>query len=364
MTRLVLAGVDTLEVGYGLSGCLSDEDVALLEDAKAKAQVKQFDSAGWPIVFHGCEFRMMPRGASGKEWRLENDDVSIALAREWRGGTVYPELHVRFWSEYLWREGVETAEAKVRAWVESWATVVGEKVSRVDLTVDHSCPCPDLNIRGREIGGTVVMRDDYASGSHARGHHLTGYTFGGGSMVGRIYDKKKEAKQKGKEWFYPMWRSNGWNGEDAVTRTEFEFKRNMLKQWQVNTVTDLGACLGDLWKFATQKWLVLRTPVGNDSNYRRWPISEFWRAVQAALHNFGEVTGVARLEQVKPQLERLRRGARGYLASAVALAGTAGFGADYGWEATGLWLRQVVESDEFANMVEAKRAKFATMGKV
>lgn len=358
---LVLCGVDTLEVGYALSGSLSDEDVALLEDAKAKAQAKQFDSAGFPVLFHGRAFRMMPRGISGKEWRLQNDDVSMALARQWRGGAVYPELHVRFWSEYLWRQGWEAAEARVRAWVETWATVVGDKVSRVDLTVDHACPCPDLDIRSREISGTVVRRDDYASGSHARGHDLTGYTFGGGNMVARIYDKKKEAKQRSKEWFYPMWETNGWDGKSPVTRTEFEFKRAMLKQWQVTSVSDLSACMADLWRFATEKWLVLRTRAGQDSNYRRWPVSEFWKSVQDAGKTFGEVTGVARLEQVQPELQRLLRSARGNMASAAAIFGSTELGIEHGLVMARRWAARELESKDFRALVEERSAKFATM---
>jgi len=307
------------------------------------------------------EFRVMPKGSAGKEWRLENGDVSMALAKEWREGAVYPELHVRYWSEYLWRKGWEAAESRFRNWIEGWAVVVADKVSRVDLTVDLACSCPDLDILGYEITGTVVNRDDYASGSHARGHRLTGYTFGGRSMLGRIYDKKREAKQTGKEWFSPMWRKNGWNGDDAVTRTEFEFKRDMLKQWQVTRVSDLSACMGDLWRFATQTWLVLRTRVDTDSNYRRWPVSDFWRSVQGAGARLGEVVGIARLKQAKPQLHRLLRSVRGNLASAIAIANSTELGEEEGWRMARWWLEKEMKSEEFHELVDERSAKFATM---
>ncbi|MCK9355773.1 MAG: hypothetical protein M0R22_01270 [Dehalococcoidia bacterium] len=361
MNERVLSGIDTLEVGYCLVGELSEEDVALLDGAKTQAQEEQFDSPGCPVAFHGREFRMMPRGVSGKEWRIENDDVSLALAREWNGGRVFPEAHCVYRSKFLWREGWEAAEAKMRAWLGSWAAVVGDKVSRVDLTADLACPCPDVDIRGHEVTGTVVRRDDYASGSHARGHRLTGYTFGGGDMVARIYDKQRKAKEEGKTWFFPMWKKNGWDGECPVTRTEFEFKRDMLKQWQVNTVKDLAACTGDLWRFATETWLKLRITCEADSNYRRWPVSEFWEAVQSAVDSFGTVTGVSRLKQVQPEYRRLLKGARGYLASAIAVASTGGLGKGHGWFVTKHWLHELMKSEEFRDLVEARRAKFATM---
>ena len=99
-------------------------------------------------------------------------------------------------------------------------------------------------------------------------------------MLCRIYDKGRKATEEGKEWFFPMWEANDWDGESPVTRTEIEFKRDMLKQWQVVGVSDLKACMGDLWTHATRSWLQLRTRVATDSNYRRWPVSEFWQTVQ------------------------------------------------------------------------------------
>ena len=54
-------------------------------------------------------------------------------------------------------------------------------------------------------------------------------------------------------------------------------------------------------------------------------------------------------------------GARGYLASAVALSGTAGLGTGHGWDVTQRWVRDLWNDEEFMHMVEARRAKFATM---
>ena len=73
------------------------------------------------------------------------------------------------------------------------------------------------------------------------------------------------------------------------------------------------------------------------------------------------VTGVARSEQVKPEMRRLCRAAPGNLASAVALGSMAGLGYGHGWQVTVHWLGERLDSDEFRGMVETRRAKFATM---
>ena len=101
--------------------------------------------------------------------------------------------------------------------------------------------------------------------------------------------------------------------------------------------------------------------MATDSNYRRWPVSEFWQTVQETLERFGMVSGVARSEQVKPQMSRLLRAALGNLASAVALGSMAGVGDGHGWQVTVQWLGKQLDSEEFRETVETRRAKFATM---
>ncbi|MFC2008659.1 hypothetical protein ACFLUT_01230 [Chloroflexota bacterium] len=101
--------------------------------------------------------------------------------------------------------------------------------------------------------------------------------------------------------------------------------------------------------------------MATDSNYRRWPISEFWQAVQGTVENFGMVTGVSRLEQVKPKVHRLLRSVKGNLASAIAAAGTAELGRDHGWKMAEWWLEKELNSEEFRALVEERSAQFATM---
>jgi hypothetical protein len=207
-----LVGIDTLKVGYHLSGSLTEEDSQALKAAKAKSQERQFDSGGCPMAFHGYRFRLLPKGSRGYEWILQNDDVNIQLASEFNDGQSFPEAMVTYRSGYLWRDGWLAAEKHTRTWLKTFLNVVGEKVSRADLMVDVGASLPELDLTNGEIGGFCLRHDVHHIGGHAKGRSLTGYEFGAGDLMGRLYDKKKEAILKGKEWFFKLWKKNGWVG--------------------------------------------------------------------------------------------------------------------------------------------------------
>jgi len=84
--------------------------------------------------------------------------------------------------------------------------------------------------------------------------------------------------------------------------------------------------------------------------------------VQDVVGSLGQVTGVTRRKQVRPHIRHFLQGARGNLASAVALAGKAGLGNSHGKTVIKRWLMEELESQRFLEMVEARSAKFATMG--
>ncbi len=74
-----------------------------------------------------------------------------------------------------------------------------------------------------------------------------------------IYDKTREMKQSGKEWFTDIWRLHGWDEEKdgSVWRVEFKFKREALHElqqddefWGIEDAFDLPERLPLLWAYA------------------------------------------------------------------------------------------------------------------
>ena len=112
------------------------------------------------------------------------------------------------------------------------------------------------------------------------GEELSGLTFGtrGGSLLCRIYDKTRQAKDKGDDWWPDVWGLD-YDPERKVVRVEFEFDRAALREFEVDTPEDVFDRMGALWAYATCRWLTLRQPT-NDETRSRWPVDPRWGPVQ------------------------------------------------------------------------------------
>jgi len=377
---ILLTGCDTLAVGFKIgdpdpgdswqtydpqSGFyLTQEEWVKLADAKVAAQGKMFESGGCPVELRGQTFSVSSKGSRGYEFVFVNSDLTIQLATESRGGKYFPEVRITFRSQYLWRFGWQACYARVRKWLDTWANVVGNQVSRVDLNIDLALELPEINLRGGEVVTPARDKTEYLLPleRHLVGLVETGFTFGKGDLMARIYNKRVEIQNSNKVWFEDLWRRNGWDGVSPVTRTEFQLRRGALKQLQVESVEDLGRQMGDLMKYLTVKWLRLTDKNPSDTNRARWPLKTFWfRVVQAGM-NFGPITGVVRLAQRLPHLASLRSLVEGVLVSITALlvdnpdGGTA--------QEQGVQVRGLIEgvlNGEFSEKVRFRSAKFATM---
>jgi hypothetical protein len=128
------------------------------------------------------------------------------------------------------------------------------------------------------------------------GRRCTGYEFSKGAAHSCcIYDKTKEISVSRKDWMQTVWASNGWDRQSRVTRVEFRYKRECLKELGVEEPYTLLDQLPGLWAYSTLQWLRHTIPT-EDSNRGRWECSPFWQAIQQA-DFFGE--GVPAIRQRK-----------------------------------------------------------------
>jgi len=152
---------------------------------------------------------------------------------------------------------------------------------------------------------------------------MSGLTFGkrGGSLMCRIYDKSREMVDKGHDYWPDVWGSK-YDPDVKVLRIEFEFSREGLRSFGVDTPEDAFAKMPALWAYATQVWLSLRMPT-NDDTRSRWPVDPRWALVQASTL----AGGCAPAERIREgerqgELRMLRKLASGILSSIAVPLGT------------------------------------------
>lgn len=320
--RVVNRGVDTLVLnayyldaqGEPTKRVLDPQLVEVLDTWKSQAQEE-----GEPVLtswsFQGIGLQMRPNGAGRGHWQwlLFSRLVTVAVSRgKWSGGIA----QVRLSSEYLWSSGsLEKAISQVHTFL---SEVLGDRlflqVSEVHLCVD---------IAGWSEIETLDYRRVFVSRSRKRVDHAeadwqidpgaelyakdfgyglvrTGLTFAArGSVSCAIYDKTRELKKTGKEWFEEVWLVNGWDEENRVWRVEFRYRREALHElkqgevfWGIENAYDLPARLRDLWVYAAghvgggsdgepDGWLRLVVPQKTKKR-SRWPTHRVWKLVQGA----------------------------------------------------------------------------------
>jgi hypothetical protein len=96
-----------------------------------------------------------------------------------------------------------------------------------------------------------------------------------------LYDKTAEIAVSRKDWMQEVWTTNGWDGEARVTRVEFRYKRECLREMKVEEAYAFLDQIPSLWAYSTKQWLRHTRPNG-DPNRARWPISSLWQLVQQA----------------------------------------------------------------------------------
>lgn len=360
--QVVASGVDTLIIGYMIDEYRYPDDFEVLREAKLRAGEKMFNKMGYPVNWSGTGFSMKASGGSGYEWIIKNDDVMIRIAKEAWQGKVFPEVFVTFFSQYLWTEGTDGAVSKLTEWLNKWAVIKETRVSRYDLCIDLAMPLPEINLV-KEVVTRARNKVEYDSPieRYITGRCTTGYKIGSGDLSARIYDKTAEIYVSQKEWFHDYWLEKGWDGKIPVTRCEFQFRRQFLKEMDVNSYEDLIERMADIWRYCTQDWLKICYP-GTKTNQSRWKVKEYWQFIQDNYTLFGQAWGVLRLKTRNIKYEHLMQLVRGAAVSAGANKANA-----HGIHVAMFQLKKdidnILKSEDFKNDVIKRQSLIGNMEK-
>lgn len=304
----LVSGVDALYLSG--RGVVPPELLADLELVKAEAnangQPVEADLGGYPVRVLGSAF--------GKyRYCVEHELARIGITPS----ESLPAIRVQPTSLAIHAAGPATTVLWVRNILDAAGIDATLTVARLDLHADWQ----GLWIDAEERSHFVTYSDRRAL--YEVSDELSGLNFGkrGAAIYARIYDKTRELDGKGDDWWLDIW-GERYDPEHPVLRVEFEFTRDGLREFEIDTPEDAFEQLGPLWAYATGHWLSLRVPTDDDTR-SRWPLDPRWQAVQRASLAESSLPAVRiRAGENAGTLRKLMPQLVGYLTSAAVALGT------------------------------------------
>jgi hypothetical protein len=313
--RVLASGIDSLYAS--VRGELVDGLLQVLAELR-----RANPDADVPLSLHssGSDTMLRRYGWRGYPFWLSSPRYEIAVGARDPFPTVYLQLH----AEHIHSVGIERAVYEAEAMLVDDLFPRGCRAiaSRVDVFVDEQGWTPErddfANFRCRALRRRMF---EMPRQEHGYGRHLTGFTFGKGDLVARIYDKTRETIVSGHTWPELLW--EGRDPDRAVWRVEFQFRRAILVALGLTGMSDVVRRRQGLWHFGT-RWLTLRAPI-RDSNRARWPIAPAWAQLTGACIG-GSAVPLIRETIRAADLERLTQGLVGYASSIEAMDGAQDLG--------------------------------------
>ena len=276
---------------------------------------------------------------------LETDDFSVkALGK---GIPNRPGLFVELRSHYLHThpQGPEAACEEALGWLRSHLLYDQDERTVHTPASYHAVRLSRVDVHADWQGGWVPAPGDGLDDSPRRfikparvkwqiftdGTTFTGFVFGSGSVLARIYNKSHQAKQKLDDAYFALLTErnpNSFDPEQDVWRIEFQLRREGIKGFRLyaepdvadeDAVINAGLSAEDLehigtlphcfshqtalWHHLTEHWLRLVIP-DEQSNRSRWPMDPAWALLK---EQYGLLADAAPLDEYS---QAIVRGAR------------------------------------------------------
>ncbi len=334
--RVIYSGLDAFVVN--VKGAVNDDVMQLLPMAQEDA-IEVDGLALSPLPpFLGGDVLIRPYGGGTFRFLLTNGDVTVKVRKADHAANM-ADAQVDVTAACLHRVGWRAAVVALRDWVRLWAAHAVLQVSEIDLCADTQGWCPtgaDFFGGGKAfvspVGRPHIIPYD---GDHV-GYVRWGTGGAEGSRSGQapiqcvIYDKTEEVRAHDKGWFVPLWAQNpAYDADEMVTRVEFRFRREWLKERGLSTVDEVLDRLGSMWAEGLEwcRYCVPRPVVYNDDGTEqalqrsRWDVRREWGLLASVSWGAAEVAPLTRLDQVRPKLERTLAAWAGYTVTLQALFG-------------------------------------------
>lgn len=338
---------DKLKIGFYCSFSVDDRKkvFAVLDSKRAVARE---NDAAVSVIDFGSDWLFQCHAAGKKGgfgYHISRDDVHLFFStRENISQT--PNLYLEIGSKSCWRPGHLLVVGQIIDFINFLGGVIeNHKVSEVHLCCD---------VVGQKIGELPVSdRSNWVCRVHQTGtfqkyenlRGVTAVSFADSELSGRgqiqvsgvsmgskctihsvVYDKIYEGRRHPEKQavFLDAWGESDWEGL-AVTRVEYHLKREILKQFQIDTYDQLIENSDNVWAYLTGEWQRLVVPGQVDRENRhqdRALLHPFWQEIQTV--KFGDGWSRDLIRETPPpsaDIETMIRSMAGYALSLGVIVG-------------------------------------------
>jgi hypothetical protein len=262
----LISGPDTVEVAYYLRtdhhSLIDFDQLIALRDGLKEAKTRHPAL----VKFGNEEFLLASHGTrSGYPLLLENESFSIQC-----GQFNQPSFFVTYRSIALWHEGLIALHDRFLKWARSMglSQFRDEKVSRLDYAFDYHIPTLDFD---EDQFVSAFVKDN----QHRKNGIVQTFRLGEGDLILRCYNKSDEiSESSNKIWLYDLW-----GRESDVWRIEWQARKEWLRNFGIETVSELNGRQGVLLSSLVNDHTKLCS-LSTDSNKSRWPLHPLWIDLQ------------------------------------------------------------------------------------
>jgi hypothetical protein len=296
-------------------------------------------------------FILQPHGWRGYPLWLRSARIELMLG----AANPFPPVFLQWHSPFIHAYGLESAVSMVEGWL-NLAVMEARApfgASRLDLYCDFQGWVPAVGDLERfSCRATRRSMFEVAGQTHMVGRRFSGFTFGKGDVVCRIYDKTLLMAGRGEHWQEEVWSDR--DPELPVWRLEFQLRRRALRRFSLETLEQALEARQSLWQYLTE-WISLRQQRA-DGNRGRWKELSSWSALRSAQLG-SPASALVPARRREASQERLVRGFLGYASSLGAGGPSDDMEQVLRW-AAGLSAHHLRETGrDFKELVESKRRR-------
>jgi hypothetical protein len=324
-----VAGLDKLLVSFWLDGDGFDEFRLMLQEFKDEFHdeklcgLEVFERS-LDIGWEGGSFNMSRTGAGKYPYKLQSGDIVLKFSNH-KPTASFPNCCIEIHSMSCWNPGWKAVLNRFFDLLKQLGCIIRKQtITEHHITVDlmdvDFAKTGLINHRRWLSRATKKISATYE-------HYNPNYiSFGKGDFMLRCYDKPADLKndQVKRDFFYSLWFDRVGYVPEHVTRIEFQIRRAVSKELEINTVDDLESKLDAIWQYCVNDWCrfcskKISSSDRKNKHQQRYATAFLWEFVRSIRFGLAPAVRLERKKQApKIDIEGLMKAGTGCLLSACA----------------------------------------------